>query len=151
VIAAAGALPMRVLVAEDDEDHRFLAVRTLRTVEGLEVEVDAVVDGEEALDFVYRRGQFESKQRPHLILLDLKMPKVNGLEVLEQVKGDDGLSDIPVVVLTSSDRPEDIDAAYRLGVNCYVAKPVGGSGMVAGLRHIAEYWGKVAVVPGRAG
>jgi CheY-like chemotaxis protein len=113
--------------------------------------VDAVADGEEALDFIYARGRFADRPLPHLILLDLKMPKVNGLEVLAQVKADNNLSAIPIVVLSSSERPEDIDAAYRLGSNCYVAKPVGGAGLMAGLRRIAEYWARLALLPGRAG
>ncbi len=140
---------LRVLVAEDDDDHRFLAVRALKEASGMEVHVDEVSDGAEALDYVYRRGRFRNSRRPHLILLDLKLPKINGLEVLEQVKGDADLNSIPVVVVSSSDRPEDIDAAYRLGSNCYVSKPVGGAGMVAGFKRIAEYWGRVAVLPGR--
>ncbi len=142
-------MALRVLVAEDDDDHRFLAVRALREAAGMEVHVDEVTDGAEALDYVYRRGRFRNSRRPHLILLDLKLPKINGLEVLEQVKADAELNTIPVVVVSSSDRPEDIDAAYRLGTNCYVSKPVGGAGMVAGFRRIAEYWGRVAVLPGR--
>jgi CheY-like chemotaxis protein len=146
---ATAAATLRVLVAEDDDDHRFLAVRALKDAAGFDVEIDTVVDGAEALDYVFRRGRFGNSRRPHLILLDLKLPKVNGLEVLEQVKGDDTLRAIPVVVVSSSDRPEDIDAAYRLGTNCYVAKPAGGAGMVAGFRRIAEYWGRVAVLPGR--
>jgi CheY-like chemotaxis protein len=140
---------LRVLVAEDDDDHRFLAVRALQEASDLDVEVDAVCDGAEALDFVFRRGRYRQSARPHLILLDLKLPKINGLEVLEQVKADASLNTIPVVVVSSSDRPEDIDAAYRLGTNCYVSKPVGGAGLVAGFRRIAEYWGRVAVLPGR--
>jgi CheY-like chemotaxis protein len=140
---------LRVLVAEDDDDHRFLAVRALKEASGMDVQVHEVKDGVEALDFVFRRGRYHNSQRPHLILLDLKLPKVNGLEVLEQVKADANLTTIPVVVVSSSDRPEDIDAAYRLGTNCYVSKPVGGAGLVAGFRRIAEYWGRVAVLPGR--
>ena len=142
-------MSLRVLVAEDDDDHRFLAVRALREASGLDVQVDEVADGAEALDFIYRRGRFRNSHRPHLILLDLKLPKVNGLEVLERVKQDAELNSIPVVVVSASDRPEDIDAAYRLGTNCYVSKPAGGAGMVVGFKRIAEYWGRVAVLPGR--
>ena len=140
---------LRVLVAEDDDDHRFLAVRALKEATGVEVYVDEVADGAEALDYVFRRGRFQGSRRPHLILLDLKLPKVNGLEVLEQVKQDSELNSIPVVVVSASDRPEDVDAAYRLGSNCYVSKRVGGGGLVAGFRRIAEYWGRVATLPDR--
>ena len=148
-MAPDATVALRVLVAEDDDDHRFLAVRALREATGIEVSVDEVADGAEALDYVFRRGRYCNSRRPHLILLDLKLPKVNGLEVLEQVKADDELNSIPVVVVSASDRPEDIDAAYRLGSNCYVSKPAGGAGMVAGFRRIAEYWGRVATLPGR--
>lgn len=139
---------VRVLVAEDNEDHLFLTTRALQqTNHGLRLEVEGVRDGEEALDYVYRRGRFENAERPHLMLLDLKMPKVGGLEVLEQLKADPELRAIPVVVLTSSDRPEDIHETYSLGANSYVTKPVTPNGMREGLREITDYWMHVAAIP----
>jgi CheY-like chemotaxis protein len=127
---------VRVLVAEDNEDHLFLTVRALRNVEGVHVEVEGVSDGEEALDYLYRRGQFEDREPPQLIFLDLRMPRINGLEFLERVKQDPQLSKIPVVVLTSSDRPEDVELTYKLGGNSFVSKPTDAKG----LERVTSYW-----------
>jgi CheY-like chemotaxis protein len=139
---------VRVLVAEDNEDHLFLTTRALEESNGdIHLEVQGVRDGAEALDYFYRRGKYEDAPRPHLLLLDLKMPKVNGLEVLERLKEDPELRSIPVVVLTSSDRPEDVEAAYQRGGNSYVTKPVSPKGMREGLREITEYWMHFAALP----
>jgi CheY-like chemotaxis protein len=139
---------VRVLVAEDNEDHLFLTTRALEDSNGeVDLHVQGVRDGAEALDFFYRRGKYEDAPRPHLVLLDLKMPKVNGLEVLERVKDDPDLRSIPIVVLTSSDRPEDVEAAYQRGTNSYVTKPVSPSGIREGLRRIADYWIHLAALP----
>ncbi|MDQ1445425.1 MAG: hypothetical protein QOI20_1889 [Acidimicrobiaceae bacterium] len=139
---------VRVLVAEDNEDHLFLTTRALeQTNHGLRLEVQGVRDGEEALDYFYRRGKYEDATRPHLLLLDLKMPKVDGLEVLDRIKSDPDLRSIPVVVLTSSDRPEDVEETYRRGGNSYVTKPITPNGMREGLRDITDYWMHVAALP----
>lgn len=139
---------VRVLVAEDNEDHLFLTTRALEQTNGtVRLEVHGVRDGAEALDYFYRRGEYANAERPHLLLLDLKMPKVNGLEVLERLKADPELRSIPVVVLTSSDRPEDVEETYRRGGNSYVTKPVSPSGMRDGLRDITDYWMHVAALP----
>jgi CheY-like chemotaxis protein len=139
--------PIRILVAEDNEDHLFFIVRALRDVEGVRFEIDAVRDGEEALDFVYRRGRFEGRSRPHMILLDLKMPKVNGLEVLEQIKADPDLRQIPISVLSSSDRTEDIETAYKQGVNSYLLKSASPEGLRQELADVSHYWTATAVLP----
>ena len=139
--------PIRVLVAEDNEDHLFFIIRALREVEGLSLEVDSVRDGEEALDFVYRRGRFADQPRPHMILLDLRMPKVSGLEVLERIKSDPDLRMIPISVLTSSDRYEDVEAAYRLGTNSYLLKRSSPSGLREELAEVSTYWASTAVLP----
>lgn len=140
--------PIRVLVADDNEDHVFLIVRALRSEEGVVLEVETAKDGEEALDHLYGRGRFEGRPRPNLVLLDLKMPKVSGLEVLQQIKGDPEMRDIPIVVLSSSERPEDISSAYRLGGNSYVTKPSNLAGLRAGVRGISHYWTELAALPG---
>ena len=139
--------PIRILVAEDNEDHLFFIVRALRDVDGVGLKVDAVRNGEEALDFLYRRGRFENQPRPHLIMLDLKMPKINGLDVLEQIKADPELKSIPITMLTSSDRKADIDEAYRRGGNAYVLKQPSFSGLKQELQAVSDYWTNVAVLP----
>jgi CheY-like chemotaxis protein len=138
---------VRVLVAEDNEDHRFLTMRALRDVQDVDIAVEGVRNGEEVLAYVHRQGEYAGKDLPHVIFLDLRMPKLNGLEVLERLKADPELSCIPVVVLTSSDRSEDIDAAYRLGTNSYVTKPGIGSELRRGIREVADYWTKRSVLP----
>ncbi|GAC1593513.1 MAG: response regulator [Acidimicrobiales bacterium] len=130
---------VRVLVAEDNEDHRFLTVRALRQAGGERVSVEAVADGEQALDFLYRRHGYEDCERPHLIVLDLKMPRLSGLQVLEQIKADEGLRSIPIVVLTSSDLARDVNDAYRLGTNSFVTKPA-GTEVLKGLLAVGQYW-----------
>lgn len=139
--------PIRVLVADDNEDHVFLIVRALRGEQGVVLEVDTVGDGEEALDHLYGRGRFAGRARPNLVLLDLKMPKVSGLEVLQQVKCDPALRDIPVVVLSSSERPEDISSTYQLGGNSYVTKPSTVAGLREGVQGISRYWAELAALP----
>ncbi|MDQ3646787.1 MAG: response regulator [Actinomycetota bacterium] len=138
---------LQVLVADDNEDHLFLVVRALQEVDGVRLAVEAVRDGEEALDYVYRRGVFEGRPRPQLILLDLKMPKVTGLEVLEQLKNDPELKAIPIVVFTSSERQQDVDAAYEAGTNSYVIKPSAPGGLREGLEELSEYWGQISQLP----
>ncbi len=138
---------VRVLVAEDNDDHRYLTMRALRDVEGARIHVEGVADGEEALAYVFGQGQYAGTELPHVIFLDLRMPKVNGLEVLERLKSHPELSCIPVVVLTSSDREEDVDAAYRLGGNSYVTKPGIADELRRGLRDVADYWTVGSVLP----
>lgn len=133
---------LRVLVADDNEDHLFLTVRALQEVPDVELDIETATDGEEALDAV-----FGGDRPPNLILLDIKMPKLNGLEVLERVKADARLRSIPVVVLTSSERIEDIAATYRLGGNSFVTKPSTGVGLREGLRRVSSYWTSLASLP----
>lgn len=138
---------VRVLVADDNEDHLFLTVRALREVDGVHLVIETVRDGEEALDYMHRRGQYAGKSLPHLVLLDIKMPKVDGLQVLKELKESPELRSIPTVVLSSSERPEDVDATYRLGANSYVTKPTSSSGMREGLRRLGAYWAGVVSFP----
>ena len=137
----------RVLLAEDDVDHAFFTVRAFKDAHGVDVEMHTVRDGQEALDYLHRRGRYEGAERPHLIVLDLKMPKVNGLEVLQQIKQDDNLRTIPTVVLSSSDRPEDIRGSYANSANSYVTKPASLTGLREGVQEMARYWIDVASLP----
>jgi CheY-like chemotaxis protein len=134
---------LHVLLAEDDPDYRYLTSRVLRSSGEAHVHVDAVADGAEALDYLYRRGGYEDKPAPNLVVLALRMPKVSGLEVLAQVKSDPDLQAIPVLVLTGSDHHEDVEETYRLGGNSFVTKPAGLEGLVG----IATYWTARASLP----
>lgn len=138
---------LRVLVAEDNEDHRFFIMRALREASGDQLVVESVADGADALDFLHQRGAFEGRPRPHLILLDLKMPRVGGLQVLDEVKGDPELRSIPIAVLSSSDRREDIDASYQKGTNSYIIKPTSFARMREWLQTVNDFWTEVAVLP----
>lgn len=138
---------IRVLVAEDDEDHRYLTVRALHQASEVTLEVHEARDGEETLDFMYGRGAFAGRELPHLVLLDLRMPKADGLQVLERVKSDPELATIPVVVVTSSEQREDIEAAFALGSNSYVTK-TRGFDFRENLTRVAEYWTVRSELPG---
>ncbi len=138
---------VHVLVAEDDEDHRFLTVRALREVTDVPLEIAAVSDGEQTLDYVYGRGPFRDRDRPDLLVLDLKMPKVDGFSVLERLKGDPATATMPIVVLTSSNSGDDIDSAYSLGTNAYMTKPTSASGFREHLRCLASYWTSCTKLP----
>ena len=114
-------------------------------------EVVITRDGEEALDYLYRRGAFEQRPdcNPAVVLLDLKMPKVNGLEVLKQIKADPALKAIPVVMLTSSREERDLVSSYRLGANAYVVKPVDFSEFLEALSQVGRFWGVLNQPPPR--
>jgi CheY-like chemotaxis protein len=106
-------------------------------------------DGGEALDYFYRRGKFQDRPpgNPVVVFLDLKMPKVDGLEVLRQMKGDTSLKKIPIVMLTSSREETDLFKSYELGVNAYVVKPVGFNEFVGAVRQLGTFWGTLNEPP----
>jgi len=115
-----------ILLVEDTEEHAVLIRRALEDGK-LKPRLFWITDGKAALDFLYNRGNYtdiEANPKPDLILLDLKLPKVNGLEVLEQIKGEERLRDIPVVVLTASDEGKDIIRSYQGGAESYLTKSV---------------------------
>ena len=116
--------------------------------------VNAIVtlrDGAEALDYLYRRGEFAERKggQPAVVLMDLKMPRVDGLEVLRQLKGDPELKVIPVVVMTSSREEADLVASYQLGVNAYVVKPVKFQEFVDAVRQLGSFWAVLNELPAR--
>lgn len=129
-------------MVEDSPDDVELAMRALRKQHLLN-DVIRAEDGAEALDFMYGRGRFEGRdvrEQPKLVLLDLKLPKVNGLEVLAVIKSDADLKHIPVVMLTSSREDPDIRQAYELGANSYIVKPVDFEQFLAAVSEIGFYW-----------
>ncbi|HEY6751907.1 MAG TPA: response regulator [Rubrobacteraceae bacterium] len=133
--------PGKILLVEDDPNDVELTVMAL-TENHLANEIVVARDGEEALDFLYRRGAHESREaaNPIVVLLDLKLPKVDGLEVLKQVKSDPDLRAIPVVMLTSSREERDLIRSYDLGTNAYVAKPVGFEELVESVKKVGLFW-----------
>lgn len=130
-----------ILLVEDDPVVAELVLHTLAT-HNPPPHVVHVRDGVEALDFLYSRQQFERRElgSPSMVLLDLKMPKVDGLEVLRQVKGDEQLKSIPVIMLTSSQDERDVRESYRLGANAYVVKPVEFRRFAYVLQHLETFW-----------
>ena len=131
----------RILLVEDDPKDVELTLTALEEYH-LANEVVVTRDGEEALDYLYRRSAFATRlnDNPAVLLLDLKLPKVDGLEVLQQIKSDQQLRMIPVVVLTSSREERDMVASYRLGVNAYVVKPVDFHEFVNAIRELGIFW-----------
>jgi CheY-like chemotaxis protein len=138
----------RILMVEDDPKDVDLTLTALEDYH-LANEVVVAGDGEEALDFLYCRGKWASRPRenPAVMLLDLKLPKMDGLEVLKQVKADENLQLIPVVVLTSSREEKDLVASYRLGVNAYVVKPVDFHEFVDAIRELGVFWAVINAAP----
>ncbi len=131
----------RILLVDDSPRDTEMALDALATY-NLANEVVTLRDGAEALDYLYRRGPFADRtnEQPAVILLDLKMPKVDGLEVLRQIKGDPDLKVIPVVMMTSSREEQDLVKSYHLGVNAYVVKPVGFHEFVEAVKMVGGFW-----------
>jgi len=133
---------IEILFAEDSEDDAMLTMRALKK-SGLGNKLHHVKDGDEVLDFMYCRGVYASRniqEYPKLILLDLKMPKVSGMEVLEKIKSDPNIKSIPVVILTSSQEDPDIKKCYDLGANSYIVKPVDSDKFFQSIKEVGLYW-----------
>lgn len=138
----------RILLVEDDPKDVELTLTGLSEY-NLANEVVVARDGEEALDYLYRRGNYQARANgnPAVMLLDLKLPKLNGFEVLEQVRTDDNLKMIPVVVLTSSHEEPDLVKSYKLGVNAYVVKPVDFHQFVNAVKELGVFWAVINEPP----
>ena len=130
---------LHVLVVEDDADHLFLVRRALADVAGIEVTVEVAGDGEQATERL-ARARFGPGGRPQLVLLDLKMPRMDGLEVLRRIRADEATANLPVVVLTSSERQEDREEALRAGATWFVCKPIDGRRFRAEVQQLADRW-----------
>ena len=125
--------PVTILLVEDNPDDEALTVMALR---GVPATLEVARDGQEAMDYLTNDG----KALPRLVLLDLKLPKIDGLEVLRRIREDDRTRLTPVVVLTSSNAPNDVVASYRLGANSYVCKPVNFDQFSETIRQLGTYW-----------
>jgi len=133
---------VEILLAEDNESDAELTIRALRK-NNLANKLVHLRDGADALDFIFAEGSYahrDVQNTPRVILLDLKMPKVNGIEVLEKIKSDSRTQKIPVVMLTSSKEDPDIQTCYKLGVNSYVVKPVTFEEFVKAVSELGLYW-----------
>ena len=131
----------RILLIEDNQKDAELTLHALAG-HSLANQVLHLQDGVEALDYLYRRGEFAGRTNgnPAVVLLDLKMPKVGGIEVLRQINGEPGLAMIPVVVMTSSREDRDLQAAYQLGVNAYVVKPIKFEDFIDAVKQVGAFW-----------
>lgn len=144
------AIPVMILIADDDEDDRLLTRQALEEAH-LSNDVRFVEDGEELMNYLRRQGKYSGGDgrapRPGLILLDLNMPKKDGRECLREIKADDDLRDIPVVILSTSREDEDISRSYQLGVNSFISKPVTFTGLVDALKVMGRYWFELVELP----
>ena len=140
---------MTILLVEDYADDELLALRALKKTD---VPNDVVVtrDGQEALDYIFGQGKFQGRDirlLPKVVFLDLKLPKLDGLEVLRKIRQDERTKRLPVVLLTSSDEVQDMKAGYDIGVNSYINKPVDFDEFVSQVKLLGQYWLGVNRVP----
>jgi two-component system response regulator len=133
---------MEIMVVEDNPQDLELTLRALSKA-NVSNQIQVARDGAEALDYLFCSGTYASRRiedTPKVVLLDLKLPKIDGLEVLKKLKGDERTKSIPVVVLTSSKEQKDVVESYRLGVNSYIVKPVGFEGFASAVGDLGLYW-----------
>ncbi len=131
-----------ILLVEDNPDDRILTVRALKQ-HNISNEIKEVKDGQEALDYLFGEGEYAGRDttiQPQIILLDLKLPKVDGLEVLQRIRADSRTRRLPVVILTSSNEQKDRISSYDLGANSYVRKPVDFNEFIEAARQLGMYW-----------
>lgn len=134
--------PIEILLVEDNPTDEELTLYALKK-NNIKNNIQVVRDGAEALDYLFCTGAYSERKvnkPPKVVLLDLKLPKVDGLEVLERIKGDERTRTIPVVVLTSSEEERDIIESYQLGVNSYIVKPVGFEQFIEAVSQLGLYW-----------
>ncbi|KAB0669450.1 response regulator [Oryzomonas sagensis] len=139
--------PAEILLVEDNPADVRLTMEVLKDAK-LCNNISVVNDGVQALDFLYRRGEYGAAARPDIILLDLNLPRLDGREVLERIKSDDNLKHIPVVVLTTSSAEQDILKSYALHANCYITKPVDLEQFTKVVTSIEEFWFSIVKLPG---
>lgn len=138
--------PVEILLVEDNEADIRLTQEGIKEAK-IHNNLYVARNGEEAMDFLYKREEYENAVRPDLILLDLNLPKKDGREVLEEIKGDERLTHIPVVILTTSEAERDILKSYKLHANCYVNKPMGIDQFVEVIKAIEDFWFTIVKLP----
>lgn len=145
-----GIRPAEILLVEDNPSDVRLTIEAMREGEII-TNLSVVADGEEALDYLFKRGKFEDASRPDLILLDLNLPRRDGREVLGVIKAQEELMRIPVVVLSTSASDDDIQRSYELHANCYISKPGDLDGFIDVIKQIEAFWLRVVRLPDREG
>ena len=140
---------IQILLVEDNEGDILLTLEAFKELK-VKSRVEVVKDGAEAIEFLKRQGQYANSPAPHLILLDINMPRLNGIEVLDFIKKDDKLKKIPVVMLTTSSSDADIAACYEKSANCFITKPLDFDSFVDVVQSIELFWFRVAQLPKNA-
>ena len=138
--------PVEILLVEDNPGDIRLTIEALKESKIIN-NLNIVYDGTEAIEFLTKQGKYKDKSRPDLILLDLNLPKKDGREVLAEIKADDNLKPIPVVILTTSEADEDILKTYQLHANCYITKPVNIDQFIKVVKSVGNFWFSIVKLP----
>jgi CheY-like chemotaxis protein len=142
--------PNQPILLVEDSPEDYEATRRALNKSGLKNPLYRCADGDEALDYLFRRGDYQDvgkSPRPGIILLDLNLPGTDGREVLSEIKKDEGLKQIPVIVLTTSTDDRDVEACYRAGANSYIQKPVDMDGFIKAIERLNDFWFEVVILP----
>lgn len=139
----------KILIVEDNPGDIMLIREALEGENEIDV-IDVATNGEQAIKYLARKGEFAEKSRPNLVILDINLPRVNGHEVLEYIKKNESTKEMPVVMLSSSSSESDISASYNNFANCYITKPIGVDNFNDVIHDIKNFWFKVARLPDRS-
>lgn len=146
------AIPYLLVVEDSDEDFEALQRILAKDCTLSQLNIKRCIDGDDALDLIYHQGEYTGlHQRPWLIMLDLNLPGTDGREVLTQVKQDEQLKTIPIVVFTTSSHPKDIETCYQCGANSYLVKPMNIEKLKTSIRLLVQYWFEIATLPEAVG
>ncbi|OLP19643.1 two-component system response regulator [Leptolyngbya sp. 'hensonii'] len=140
----------KTIVAIEDSDEDFAALARIMRQFSLDIEVRRFIDGDEALDYLYRTGSYTTLKNappPALILMDLNLPGTDGRDIIHQIKQEDQLKTIPIIVLTTSSNPKDVEICYHYGANSYVLKPMGAQELKRTIRDLFHYWFETTLLP----
>lgn len=138
-----------ILIVDDSDDDYDVTLRALKKGEALKNPIRRCEDGEEALEYLFRNGRYSdpgAAPRPGIIMLDLNMPGIDGRQVLQEIKGDESLKSIPVLIMTNSDDERDVKACYKMGASTYIRKPLDWPSFMAAMQRLKEYWMEIAIL-----
>lgn len=145
-----GKMDQLILIAEDSDDDFEITVHALKKSGNLNNPIVRVEDGSALLDYLFKKGDYENYPNwklPCIVLLDLNMPGIDGRTALKEIKESDKHKNIPIVVLTTSNDPQDIEACYQAGANSYIQKPVDLEGFIMAVKQLKEYWFEISILP----